>query len=238
MKVMFLARISFLLATCQMHYASVAADFGEKDIGSLSVAAANIGAQHVPNNEIIDLYKNSELEDIPATVSITAAQKKYILDLFNSMLDIIDKKRDLKENDAIFGKGDFFWPKDPKKPIKARISYDVGNFKFRSISIGFSRVNSSSPWNSAGISVHPRNFPLGFFEMKISRSFFERFLLEKAITEKRQHEALEIVNVFWYTGQENGRKFRLQFEASPTVSSIKDGYPRSFHNAVIYLEEN
>lgn len=221
MKVTVLARISFLVAIFQMHHMSWAK-----------------GPQRAANNEIIDLYKNSELEDIPATVSITADQKKYILDLFSSMLDVIDKKRDLEENDAVFGKGNFFWPKDPKKPIKARISYDVDNFKFRSISIGFSRVNSSSPWNSAGISVHPRNFPMGFFEMKISKSFFERFVLEKAITEKRENEVLEIVNVFRYRGQENGRRFRLQFEASPTVSGIKDGYPRSFHHAAIYLEEN
>jgi len=205
---------------------SWAADFSEKD------------TQRSSNNEIIDLYKNSELEDIPATVSITADQKNYILDLFNSMLDVIDKKKNLEENDAVFGKGNFFWPKDPKKPIKARISYDVDNFKFRSIFIGFTRANSSSPWNIAGISIHPRNFPMGFFEMKISKSFFERFVLEKAVTERRQHQALEIVNVFWYRGQENGRRFRLQFEASPTVSGIKDGYPRSFHNAMIYLEEN
>lgn len=179
---------------------------------------------------------NDNLEDMPARAPFSASQREYVGYLFRSMLGVIEQTRSVGENDGAFGKGEFFWPKDPSKPVKSRISFGVANFKFRSISIGFSRKNSASAWDVAGLNIHPRNFPFGFFDMKLPKSFFDHFVLENSRTENRINESLDVVNVFRFKKEENGHTIKLLVEASPSVSDIQDGYPRSFHNLAIYLD--
>lgn len=223
-------KIILIFLAYQISHNSFAHSLNEKkEKVSQPAISENKKVTAMKNHEIIDRYKNSELDDIPPTVPVTAEQQEYIAYLYKSMLDVIKQKKNLSENDPIFGKGEFFWPKDPSKPIKASISYDVENFKFGSISVGFGRKNSSSPWNSAGISIQPRNFPYGFFDMKFTKAFFDDLVLEKATTEERKNEAVKIVNVFLYKTKENDRGIKLRFDASPTVSDVKDKYPRSFH---------
>jgi len=182
-------------------------------------------------------YDNVEPDEIPAIVPVTKEQQEYIRYLLKSMLDVVEKKRVLEENDTVFGNGSFFWPKEPQKPIRASLSYGVENFKFRSISIGFGRNDSSSPWNVGGFSIHPRNFPRGFFEMKFSKNLLDGFVLEKASTEYRKTGPVAVINVFSFKEKGLGPAIKLQFEASPTVSDIKDGYPRSFHHFAIFLDQ-
>ncbi|RFP19314.1 DUF1311 domain-containing protein [Duganella sp. BJB475] len=78
---------------------------------------------------------------------------------------------------------------------------------------------------------------MGFFDMKFSKNLFDGFVLEKASTEHRQTRPLAVVNVFSYKTKGSGPAIKLRFEASPTVSDIKDGYPRSFHQFSIFLDQ-
>lgn len=238
MKKSILFKFIFLLPIYQITLFSSADDLNKNKKHTLhSVILRNKKVFDTKNFDIIDQYKDSELEKIPSIVPVTAVQQEYISYLFKSMLDVIEQKRNLAENDAVFGKGEFFWPKESLKPIKAKISYGVTNFKFHSISIGFSRKDSSSPWDKAGFAIHPRNFPTGFFEMNLSKIFFKDLVLAKAGQEERKEGALNFVNVFIYKTKENDHTIRLQFEASPTVSDINEGYPRSFHNLAIFYEK-
>lgn len=209
-------------------------------MASASAVEGNCAAE-VPamsSHKLVDLYKDSELDDIPSRVPLTVEQREYVSCLFSSMLDVIEQKRSLVENDSAFGQGKFFWPKDPSKPIKSSLSYEVDNFKFRSISIGFTRKDPSSAWSMAGLSIHPRNFPHGVFEMRLPKSFFGRLVFESSHAEERKNESLKIVNVFWYKNETNGHTINLRFEADPRVSDLKEGYPRSFHSVAIYLGPN
>ncbi|MYN18398.1 hypothetical protein GTP81_16730 [Rugamonas sp. FT107W] len=198
--------------------------------------AADVPA--MSSRKLVDLYKDSELDDIPSRVPLTAEQLEYVGCLFSSMLDVIEQKRSLGENDSAFGQGKFFWPKEPSKPIKSSLSFEVDNFKFRSISIGFTRKGPASEWSMAGLRIHPRNFPHGVFEMRLPKSFFGRLVFESSHAEERKNESVEIVNVFWYKKETNGRTINLRFEADPRVSDLKEGYPRSFHSVAIYLGPN
>jgi len=209
-------------------------------VGSANAAEGSC-ASEVPamtGHKIVDLYKDAEPRDIPSRVPLTVEQQEYVGCLFRSMLDVIEQKRSLGENDSAFGQGKFFWPKEPSKPIKSSLSYEVDNFKFRSISIGFTRKDPSSAWSMAGLSIHPRNFPHGVFEMRLPKSFFGGLVFEASHAEQRKNESLEIVNVFWHKKEANGRTIELRFEADPRVSDLKEGYPRSFHGVAIYLGPN
>ncbi|MHA4866260.1 hypothetical protein ACXZ1M_01000 [Duganella sp. PWIR1] len=205
---------------------------GLGEMGSQPLESAE--KEHLTTKDIVDIYAKSELDEIPAVVPMTSEQQQYVLSLIASTVDVIEQNRELSEKDPVFGGGAFFWPKNPQQPAKSKITYRPDNFKFQSITIGFSRENSQRPWSMAGFAIHPRNFPDGVFGMKLPKEFFSKLIFEKAYAERREHAALTEVNVFLYKLQRSGKSMTLQFDARPDVSNIQDQHPQSFHNLVIY----
>jgi hypothetical protein len=142
---------------------------------------------------------------------------------------VIENKRHLHENDEIFGQGEFFWPKDPKKPIKSILSFEIDNFKFRFIRLGFMRRSEQHPWESATLTVQPKNFPTGVYGMELPESFFTDLVLLKSYSEKREHGSIENINVFEFVPRENHSNIKIRFESRQDVSDLHEKYPRSFH---------
>ncbi len=182
-----------------------------------------------PAEEESQVGEQVALESLPAVTPLTVEQRSYVEFLLKSICEAVQANRSLAEKDLIFGSGKFFWPKDPKYPTKALISYGAPNFKIRNIDIDFSRVDANSPWRSGSIFMRPRNFPFGIYDMGLRKEFFTHMTLENSYVKKNEHTAIKIANVFEYRLREGGKNMRLIFWGRPDVSSIEDKYPRSFY---------
>ena len=202
------------------------------------ISSSKINAHKDTNMKhgLTDRFEGMGLGDLPKIATLTTAESAYVISLLGSIIDVLDSNRDLQELDPIFGQGKYFWPKDPGAPQRASITFGTQNFAFRSISIGFRREKSAGDWTTATMSIHPRNFPAGVFDMNLSKDSFSRFTLVKAITENRPARAIKEYNVFFYKFSNGQKRFSLQIEARPDVSSIDQGYPAGFHEIRIERE--
>lgn len=188
------------------------------------------------NHGLTDRFEGMGLGDLPKIATLTTAESAYVISLLSSIIEVLDSNRDLQERDPLFGQGKYFWPKDPGAPQHASITFGTQNFAFRSISIGFRREKSVGEWTTATMSIHPRNFPAGVFDMNLTKDSFSRFTLIKAVTENRPARAIKQYNVFLYRFSSGQKRFTLQIEARPDVSSIDKGYPSAFHEIIIERE--
>lgn len=175
--------------------------------------------------------------ELPLKVPMSPEQVAYLKSIVDKMHEVINEERTLLEADPFFGKGEFFWPKDPRKPTHTSLSFEEENFGFKSISLGFTRENSDGPWRSAVLFVQPMNYPIGVFEMELSPSFFSSLTLQRSYVEKREHESITEVNVFEFRSNKSGKKTAWKFEARPDVSNLADKYPRSFHALTIKFDQ-
>ncbi|XLZ71969.1 hypothetical protein ABT364_08365 [Massilia sp. SR12] len=178
-------------------------------------------------------YDRLDPTELPATVPMSPEQRDYLIYIANALREAIEGGRSLGESDPVFGKGTFYWPKDPKKPIKTSLSFRPENFKMRSISVGFRRQSSKGPWESAALLVNPRNFPTGVYRMDLPESFFSDLVLLKTYSKKREHASLPMVNVFEFAPRQGNTEIRLLLETRPDLSNLDQKYPRSFHSLLV-----
>lgn len=176
-----------------------------------------------------DPYEFQDINNMPATVPMTDEQKKYLIEITNAVLRVIKKETPLEKEETLFGAGEFFWPKDPKKPIKVSKSYQPNNFKVNYLALGFRRASQKDIWNQAGFTIEPKNFPHGVYVMDMPASFFSDYELDKSTMEERPDEAIKRVNVFQFHLKGSKLNVKLQFEAREDVSNLQDKYPNSFH---------
>lgn len=177
--------------------------------------------------KIVGPYDLQEVNDMPAIVPMTDEQKLYLISVVAAALRVIIKKTTLDAEESLFGPGEYFWPKDPKKPIKVSKSYR--STRFRDLSLGFRRKDQDSVWSRVGISIHPRNFPDGVYFIDLSASFFADYVLKKSFAEDRPEESIERINVFEFSLKNSTQDIQLKFESREDISSLQDKYPKSFH---------
>lgn len=167
-----------------------------------------------------------DVNDMPAITPMTDEQTQYFVSIVYAVLRVIQKKSTLEQEEALFGEGQYHWPKDPKKPIKVSRSYHADNFRIRFLTLGFSRENQNSIWSRAALTIEPKN---GVYVMDFPESFFADFALEKTFAEDRPNQTIKRVNVFQFRSKETGPTIQLQLEAREDVSSLENKYPKSFH---------
>ncbi|WP_426322071.1 hypothetical protein [Pseudoduganella sp. R-43] len=177
-------------------------------------------------------FDKMDPRELPTTVPMSPEQREHLTLITQTMREVIENKRPLQESDPVFGEGRYFWPKKPGAPIKTALWFGVENFGFRSISVDFHRKTPKSTWESATLSVHPRNFPIGVYSMGLPKTFFADLVSTGSFPEKREHEPVTNVNVFEFALQRNAN-IKFRFEARPDVSSVSEKYPRSFHALTI-----
>lgn len=176
-----------------------------------------------------DRFNGIPLSELPKVAVLSTAERVYVTSLIASMIDVLENRKPLLENDPVFGQGKFFWPKDPRTPVRTSITYGTQNFAFRSISIGFRRTTSDGEWIKATMSIHPRNFPAGVFNIGLSQSDFDRFTLIDAFEEVQPERALKKFNTFLYRIDTGQNRVFAKMEARADVSNISKGFAEGFH---------
>lgn len=195
-------------------------------------ASGNKGlAMNSPHNS--NLYRDVNPKDMPTLITTSNEENEYILFIVTSAIEVIEGKRNLSENDKNFGQGKYFWPKDPSKPIKTRISYPSENFRINKIFLNFSRKTQNTPWCRAELLLAPKNFPVGAFKMELKEKFFENLIFQDAKHEVRANEQVSEVNVFHYLVKYDLSEIDIKLEARIDLSDIKKRHPSSFHKLIL-----
>jgi hypothetical protein len=184
---------------------------------------------------ITSQYDNADIARIPTEVEMNREQIEYIEKILRSVRSVIDGSSTLEaEEKEILGEGEFFWPKDPKKPAMLSKSYISSNFRMQGIYLKFSRESAETPWSKAGISLTPRNYPMGVFIFSMPEGFFQEFKLTNVERQERLNERLVDITVFTFESKDN-KNISMIFEARSDIVSITDKYPRNFH--LLWVEQ-
>lgn len=179
--------------------------------------------------KIASSYDNVENQNLPGVVPFNDEQRKYVLELLSAMLRVIEGTSDLdSEESNIFGEGEFFWPKDPVKPVKTFRYYTFENFRVGGITLSFERRDEHSRWQRTSIAIEPRNFPIGVYGMNLPTSVFRDFQLIKSVQETRPNESIYKPVVFYFSHR-TIRDLTLKVEARSDVASDGASYPSTFH---------
>lgn len=162
---------------------------------------------------ITNKYDDENILEIPSIVEMNEDQKSYLMKLLSSIRSVIDNSSTLEiEESKILGEGNFFWPKDPQKPVMRSKFFPSKNFQIRGIRLNISRENNSQIWNKAVISVTPRNFPVGVYSMNLSEKFFDDYTLVHSKQENRPEYQIKDPIVFVFV-LKNDKRFLMKLEA-------------------------
>ena len=124
--------------------------------------------------------------DMPSVVSVSAEQSQYVVALANAVIRVLSRESTLEDEErALFGEGEYFWPKDPAKPIRVSKSYDAANFRVNFISLSFARLSDGAPWTGAALALTPKAFPRSAYQFAVPADFFSAMRFVKASDEER-----------------------------------------------------
>ena len=175
-----------------------------------------------------DEFSKRAVHDLPPISPLTQEQTEYLRKVVSAMERVIGGATELRD-ESIFGVGEFFWPKDPKKPVRIKEFFKSDNFKLTGIEVGFSRTTENSKWTSSSLAFEPRNFPKGAYSITQPNEFFENFTLLNSFAEERPMEAVKHVNVFVYSSKDRAKKLTLRIETKADTTKLSDKFPSSFH---------
>ena len=166
---------------------------------------------------------------IPAVVPLNDEQRSYVSQVMLALITVVGQESSLEaEEKRVLGCGQFFWPKNPDEPIRVSKSYFGEHFRMSGIAARLERRSESLPWTKAGLTVHPRNFPRGVYEMKLPRETFKDFDLTEVMQEDRYDKRIQKPIVFIFRHKKI-KHFRMKIEARDDVASVGDSWPSSFH---------
>lgn len=178
--------------------------------------------------KINDQYKGVGYKDMPAVVNMSEAQKAYLLTVVQAAFRVVLEGGGLEDGELIFGKGLFYYPKNPKKPSKVLKYYPSENFEIENINLSFSRKFSSEPWSACSIGVTPRNFPPGVYFIDLPENFLGDFVFENVSLEERPTHSIKRVNVFRFHHKDK-INVKLFIEAAENASGVHEKFPKSFY---------
>ena len=187
------------------------------------------GIEKMEKVDIEDPNSSRDIDTIPAISEFTEEQRNYVIEIFGATRRVINGLTTLeKEEQAIFGEGQFFWPKDPTAPVKLLKSFLPTNFRMKGISLSFSRSKEESRWTRANLSIQPINFPHGIYRMDLPQEIFAGYKLVKVEPRAPSDGNQMRVNLFQFVSI-NDEKSLMTVEVSEGVSLLQDAYPSSFH---------
>jgi hypothetical protein len=167
--------------------------------------------------------------DLPAAVDLPPVHRIYLSTVLASVVKIVEEGESLESQEVVLGRGEYSWPKDPKKPTKVSINFTSKNFEMRSISINFSRKDQASAWSKAEILVVPANFPRGVYSQNLPAEILKDYVLDNSFVVEHEHGPIKRANAFEYKHKSNGNNSRLYIEARGDVSTFDDKPPKSFY---------
>lgn len=170
--------------------------------------------------------------DMPSVVSVSAEQSQYVVALANAVIRVLSRESTLEDEErALFGEGEYFWPKDPAKPIRVSKSYDAANFRVNFISLSFARPSDGAPWTGAALALTPKAFPRSAYQFAVPADFFSVMQFVKASDEERPANGsapARKVHVFEYALVRGNVTLALRFETRADLSKMNDQPPKKF----------
>jgi hypothetical protein len=182
-------------------------------------------------NMNLTTYKPDEVLD--ETTTFTEQDVQTLAEAIKALGRITARQSSFEIEKLIIGEVELSVTKDGK-PSSSK--YAGGNIEKISgkkyVSFGFERANGNSPWSKAHIEVYnavERN------KMAVSPEFFDHLglKLEKMEHTKLVPSWLPESNVFYYHPKDNKQRVQYIFEADPSLSDLKDGYPKNFFSVKI-----
>jgi hypothetical protein len=174
-----------------------------------------------------------DIGDLPSKIPATKEQNQYVVALATAAINVLLQKTTLdKEETSLFGKGEFFWHKDPSKPIRTDKSYSQDNFRMNFVSLSFVRAREDLPWTGAALSVTTKAFPRSVYQFELPIEFFSGMRRVKAFEEVRPENGSRPshkVNVFEYVTVGGNTALNLRFESRADVTSLQAEHPTTFH---------
>lgn len=199
-------------------------NFDEKGNAAMSECSKFRGV-----DRIVTAYENAESWKIPAVIPLNDIQRSYVSEVFRALTEVIIDASSLPVHEKrILGCGQFYWPKNPDEPVMVSKSYFGGHFRMAGIAARLKRNSESAPWTEASLTVHPRNFPRGVYDMKLPAEVFRDFDLKEIREEDRGNERMKKAIVFYFE-HKRIKKFVLRVDAREDVASARDSFPSSFY---------
>lgn len=199
------------------------------------------GPTFSPNGRAIDHGSprsgNEVSEEEPAQqVPFDDEQRAYLSLVFKTAIALLQNDINVAEAERTFGPGEYFWPKDPQKPVKVRRFYRPENFRGEHMDIILSRDRQDQAWRNIAISVRPQNFPRAVFATGLPRDFFDGFAVVRRFSEHSPTSLIKHADIFILEKRANGRTLRIRTEARSDVSNPADNFPRNVHIIVIEIQ--
>jgi hypothetical protein len=174
-------------------------------------------------------YDNLENWQIPSIVTLNDVQRSYVSEVLSALVRIVGGVSSLESEERnTLGCGQFYWPKDPVEPVRVSKSYFGKDFRMAGIAARLDRKTESSSWVKAGLTVRPRNFPTGVYDMQLRSDVFKDFELKKVAKEERQNERIKQALVF-YLEHKTIKHLTLKIVARDDVAQAVNPFPSSFH---------
>ncbi len=195
-------------------------------------ASSAVQANQMDSSKLTTQFDALAVGDMPAVVPASAEQSQYVVALANAVIRVLLRESTLEDEEhALFGEGEYFWPKDPTKPIRVTRSYDAAVFRANFISLSFARPSDGAPWTGAALAVTPKAFPRSAYQFAVPANFFSIMQFVKASDEERPANGstpARKVHVFEYALVRGGVKLTLRFETRSDLSNLKDQPPKTF----------
>jgi hypothetical protein len=195
-------------------------------------ASSAVQANQMNSSKLTTPFDALAVGDLPSVVPASAEQSQYVVALTNAMIRVLSRESTLEDEErALFGEGEYFWPKDPAKPVRVSRSYDAANFRVNFVSLSFARPSDGAPWTGAALAVTPKAFPRSAYQFAVPADFFSAMRFVKGSEEERPANGsapARKVHVFEYALVRGDVKLTLRFEARGDLSNLKDQPPKTF----------
>jgi hypothetical protein len=171
-------------------------------------------------------YKPNEVLD--ETTTFTEQDVQTLTEVIKALGRIIARQSSFEIEKPIIGEVELSVTKDGR-PSSSKYAGTNGT-KISGGKVlwpGFERMDGNSPWSKSEVEVYnavARN------KMAVSPAFFDNLGLK---LEKTAHGGVEIsplleCNVFYFRPKDNKQHVQYIFLADPSLSDLKDGYPKNF----------
>jgi hypothetical protein len=206
---------------------------GEAEQIHSNTADRQKGAEMTQQTPLVGPLDALEVQRMPAVVPVTGEQTTYVTQLVESVLAVVAGERALDaEERRLLGPGEFFVPKDQRKPLRAQRFYPVENFRVKFVSLSLSRATQDVPWSTATLTVQPKNAPVGAYKLDLPSTLFTNLRLLKSTSEERPANGKappQRVQLFEFAHETASSQVRIVFECRQDLCASGAPYPRTFH---------
>jgi hypothetical protein len=175
---------------------------------------------------VIDIKPDdSRTESMSKAIDLNTSQQQHFLNAVHSATRLLQNTSSLEMEEKILGNGEFFWPKDPRKPDQIIRFYRT--FDIDGMWLQLKRTEKTLPWTVAIIFATPPNYPYETYQFNLSEQFLAElsFIETKLIEEPDQFPKKVQTYVSLLKSDET-----VKYEFSQNFNSglLNERFPKSF----------